>query len=86
MFYLDQQFFSCIPDKDIRVFLPGPTILISPMLSHPGPDKNHMYLMHRLYRKSRIYFVKNDVTLCKLGVNVKNRTAVAGSVDFFKHK
>ena len=28
--------------------LPGQTILISPMLSHPGPDKNHMYLMHRL--------------------------------------
>ena len=25
-----------------------------------------------------------DVTLCKLDVNVKNRTAVAGSVDFFK--
>ena len=33
--------------------LPGPTILISPMLSHPGLDKNHMYLMHRLYMKSR---------------------------------
>ena len=27
---------------------------------------------------------KNDVTLCKLDVNVKNRTAVADSVDFFK--
>ena len=27
---------------------------------------------------------KNDVTLCKLDVNVKNRTAVAGSVDFIK--
>ena len=27
---------------------------------------------------------KNDVTLCKLDVKVKNRTAVAGSVDFFK--
>ena len=67
-----------------------PTNLISPMLSHPGLDKNHVYLMHRLYRKSRIYVVKwrwaftaitseNDVTLCKLDVNVKNRTAVAGS-------
>ena len=65
------------------------------MLSHPGPDKNHVYLMHRLYRKSRIYVVKwrwffqplrqkNDVTLCKLDVNVKNRTVVAGSVDLFK--
>ena len=27
---------------------------------------------------------KNDVTLCKLDVNIKNRMAVAGSVDFFK--
>ena len=27
---------------------------------------------------------KNDVTLCKLSVNVKNRPAVAGSVDFIK--
>ena len=64
------------------------------MLSHPGPDKNHVYLMHRLYRKSRIYassdvgfysrYVKNDVILRKLDVNVKNRTAVAGIVDFFK--
>ena len=27
---------------------------------------------------------KNDVTLCKLDFNVKNRTAVAGSVDLFK--
>ena len=66
--------------------LPGPTILIS-----PGPDKNHVYLMLWLYRKSRdvgFYsrYVKNDVTLCKLDVNVKKRTAVAGSVDFFKLK
>ena len=28
--------------------------------------------------------VKNDVTLCKLGVSVKTRTAVAGSASFFK--
>ena len=27
---------------------------------------------------------KNDVTICKLDVNVKNWMAVAGSVDFFK--
>ena len=57
------------------------------MLSHPGPYKNHVNLMHRLYRKSRIYVVKwrwflqpitskNDITLCKLDVNVKNRTVV----------
>ena len=44
--------FSCIP------VLPGLTILISPMLPHPGPDKNHVNLMHLLYRKSRIYVVK----------------------------
>ena len=29
---------------------------------------------------------KNDVTLCKLDVNVKNRMAVAGSVGFFKRE
>ena len=72
-----------------------PTNLISPMLSHPGLDKNHVYLMHRLYRKhvstssSDVGFFtavtsENDVTLCKLDVNVQNRTAVAGSVDFFE--
>ena len=27
---------------------------------------------------------KNDVTLCKLDVNVKNRMTIAGSVDFIK--
>ena len=32
-------------------------LIISPMLSHPGPDKNHVYLMHRLCRKSCIYVV-----------------------------
>ena len=66
------------------------------MLSHPGPDKNHVYLMHWLYRKSRIDLRRqmtlvftavtseNDVTLCKLNVDVKNRAAVACSVDFVK--
>ena len=64
------------------------------MLSHPGPDKNHMYLMHWLfkevtYQRRQVTLVftvvtsKNDVTLRKLDVNVKNRTAIAGSVDFF---
>ena len=28
------------------------------MLSHPGPDKNHVYLMHWLFWKPRIYVVK----------------------------
>ena len=65
------------------------------MLSHPGPDKNHVNLMGWLYRKSRSYVVKchwflqlmtskNDITLCKLDVGVKSRTAVAASVGFFK--
>ena len=65
-------------------------MLISPMLSHPGLDKNHVNLMHRLYRKTRIYAIKcrcflqpitskNDVSLCKLDVNAKNRTAIAGT-------
>ena len=29
---------------------------------------------------------ENDVMLCKLDVNVKNRTAVAGSADFIIHE
>ena len=28
--------------------------------------------------------IKNDVTLCTLGVNVKNRAAVTGSLGVFK--
>ena len=75
MFYLDRQF-------------------LFHTLSHPGPDKNHVYLMHWLYRKylcRQVTLVftavtsKNDVTLCKLDVKVKNQMAVAGSVDFIKH-
>ena len=49
--------FSCTPNKDIHVFHLYLQI-ISPMLSHPGPDKNHVYLMHWLYRKTCIYVVK----------------------------
>ena len=41
---------SCIPDKDIRVF--HLYLLISPMLSHTVPDKNHVNIMHWLYWKS----------------------------------
>ena len=37
---------------------PVPTNLISPMLSYPGPDKNHVNIMHWLYWKSRTYVVK----------------------------
>ena len=70
------------------------------MLSYPGLDKDHVYLMHWSYRKlgispvcvhSQVILVftadeskKTDVSLCKLDINVKNRTAVAGSVSFFK--
>ena len=62
------------------------------MLSHPGPDKNHVHLMEVTYLRCQVTLVftavtsKNDVTLCKVDVNVKNWTAVAGSVDFFKHE
>ena len=45
-----------------------------------------------MYLRRQVTFVfpavtsKNDVTLCILDVDIKNRTAVAGSVDFFKCK
>ena len=43
--------------------------------------------MH-LRRQVTLVFIdvtsKNDIILCKLDVNVKNRMAVAGSVNFFK--
>ena len=32
-------------------------MLISPMLSHPGPDKIHVYLMHWLCRNISIFHV-----------------------------
>ena len=57
------------------------------MLSHPGPDKNHVNLMHWLYRKSHSYIVKCCWFLQPLRQKIrgkrKERTAVAGSV-FFK--
>ena len=41
-----------------------------------------------LHRQKTLVFTavtsKNGVTLCNLDVNVKNQTAVAGSIDFFK--
>ena len=53
-----------------------------------------MSLMHWLYRKSHsasssdVGFYsrlsENDARLCKLDVNVKNLTAVAGSIGFFQ--
>ena len=65
------------------------------MLSHPGPDKNEynaLVVLEVTYLRRQVTLVftavtsKIDVTLCKSDVNVKNRKAVAGSVDFFKLK
>ena len=45
-----------------------------------------------MYQRRQVMLVftavtsKNDITLCKLDVNVKNRTAVAGCIDLFKHE
>ena len=52
------------------------------MLSQPGTDEKHVYLMHCHVSTSSSDVVftaitsKNDVTLCKLDVYVQNRTAV----------
>ena len=86
---------SCIPDKEIRVFY-----LDRQFLSHPcyltqdrikitcikciGCIESHLSTSASDVRFYNRYKIKNDVTLCILDVNVKNRTAVAGSVDFFK--
>ena len=43
-----------------------------------------MYLRRQVMLVFTAVTSKNDVTLCKLDVNVKNRTVVAGSIDFFK--
>ena len=43
-----------------------------------------MYLRRQVTLIFTAVTSKNDVTLCKLDVNVKNRMAVAGSVDSFK--
>ena len=43
-----------------------------------------MYLRSQVTLAFTAVTSENDVTLCKLEVNVKNRTAVAGSVDFIK--
>ena len=43
-----------------------------------------MYLRRQVTLAFTAVKSENDVTLCKLEVNVKNRTAVAGSVDFIK--
>ena len=43
-----------------------------------------MYLRRQMTLVFTAVTSKNDVTICKLDVNVKNRTAVAGSVDLFQ--
>ena len=43
-----------------------------------------MYLCRQVTLVFTAVTSQNDVTLCKLDVNVKNGTAVAGRVDFFK--
>ena len=43
-----------------------------------------MYLRHQVTLVFTAVTTKNDVTLYKLDVNVENRMAVAGSVDFIK--
>ena len=65
------------------------------MLSNPRPDKNHVILRigcigsHVPTSSSDFGFYSrlrqtNDVSLCKLDVNVKSRSPVAGSVGLFK--
>ena len=43
-----------------------------------------MYLCRQVTLVFTAVTSENDVTLCKLDVNIKNRMAVAGSVDFFQ--
>ena len=43
-----------------------------------------MYLRRQVTLVLTAVTSENDVTLCKLDVNVMNRTAVACSVDFFQ--
>ena len=45
-----------------------------------------MYLRCQVTLVFTVVTSGNDFTLCKLGINVKNRMAVAGSVDLFKLK
>ena len=54
------------------------------MLSNPEPDKKYAHLMHVSTSSSNIFLLsmtsQNDVSLCKLDVNEKKRTAVADGV------
>ena len=55
LLYLGQIHYSCTPDKVIRVFHLYLQILSHPCYLTRDRIKNHVYLMHWLYRKSRIY-------------------------------
>ena len=75
MFYLDLQFLShpCYLTQDrikARVF----SALIVQEVT---------YLRRQVTLFLQPITSNNDITLCKFDVNVKNRTAVAGSVGFF---
>ena len=85
---------SCTPDKDIRVFH-----MYLQILSHPcyltqdrikSREFNALVVLEVTYLRRQVTLVfttvtsKNGVTLSKLDVNVKNRTAVADSVNLFK--
>ena len=64
------------------------------MFSHSGPDKNRVTLINSLvvlevqYIRLQVTLVftaddvENDLSFCKLDADIKNRTAVAGSVGF----
>ena len=91
VFYLDWQFISCTSDKDIRVFY-----LDRQFLSHPcylTQDRTQITWIkcigciesHVSTSSSDVGFTADyEVTLCKLDINVKNRTAVIGR--FFELK
>ena len=66
------------------------THVISPRAGLKSRVSKALVVYEVTYQRRQVTLVftavtsKNDVTLCKLDVNVKNRTAVASSVDFFK--
>ena len=83
-----KKIYSCTPDKDIHVIHLDLQILSHPCyLIQKSPE---LVVLEVTYLRRQVTLVcsavtsKNDITLCKLDVNVKNRTAVAGSVSLFK--
>ena len=90
--------FSCIPDKDIHVFYLGRQFISHPCCLTRGRIKitcikcigcigfigSHISTSSGDVGFFTAVTSENYVTLCKLDVNIKNRMAVADSVDFFK--